>query len=65
MLVVAILLIARAQQYVTSDLSSIYNATPIMAAVMAGVMFRVETHTKTQIPRVILGILGVVVVVAR
>lgn len=59
------LLFAWAQQHVTSGLGSIYNATtPIMAAVMAGVLFRVETLKRGQVLGILLGILGVVVIVA-
>ncbi|HWL76373.1 DMT family transporter [Microbacterium sp.] len=63
--VVPFLLFSWAQQYVTSGLASIYNATtPIMTAVMAGLIFRVEKLTLTQIAGILAGILGVVVIIA-
>ncbi|WP_243076796.1 DMT family transporter [Microbacterium sp. SS28] len=63
--VVPFLLFAWAQQHVTSGLASIYNATtPIMTAVMAGVLFRVEKLKAAQIAGIVLGILGVVVIIA-
>ena len=41
--VVPFLLFSWAQQHVTSGLASIYNATtPIMTAIMAGLLFRVD-----------------------
>ncbi|MFJ4223238.1 DMT family transporter [Microbacterium sp. NPDC089695] len=59
------LLFAWAQQYVSSGLGSIYNATtPIMAAVMAGAVFRVEKLRAGQLAGVALGIVGVIVIVA-
>ncbi|MGW8484085.1 DMT family transporter [Microbacterium sp. NPDC055903] len=58
------LLFAWAQQYVSSGLGSIYNATtPIMTAIMAGLLFRVERLTRVQILGVAVGIAGVVVIV--
>lgn len=63
--VIPFLLFSWAQQYVTSGLASIYNATtPIMTAVMAGLLFRVEKLTFTQIAGILAGILGVVVIIA-
>nr|WP_179492838.1 DMT family transporter [Microbacterium immunditiarum] len=63
--VIPFLLFSWAQQYVTSGLASIYNATtPIMTAVMAGLLFRVEKLTLTQISGILAGILGVVVIIA-
>ena len=63
--VVPFLLFSWAQQYVTSGLASIYNATtPIMTAVMAGLLFRVEKLKAVQIAGIALGILGVVVIIA-
>ena len=48
--VVPFLLFSWAQQHVTSGLASIYNATtPIMTAVMAGLLFRVERLKLVQI----------------
>ncbi|WP_442575236.1 DMT family transporter [Microbacterium sp. F51-2R] len=63
--VVPFLLFSWAQQHVTSGLASIYNATtPIMTAVMAGLLFRVERLKTVQIGGIVLGILGVVVIIA-
>ncbi|MFG6474825.1 DMT family transporter [Microbacterium sp. P06] len=58
------LLFSWAQQHVTSGLASIYNATtPIMTAVMAWAVFRVERLKPVQIAGIVLGILGVLVIV--
>ena len=63
--VVPFLLFSWAQQYVTSGLASIYNATtPIMTAVMAGLLFRVERLKPVQIAGILVGILGVMVIIA-
>jgi drug/metabolite transporter (DMT)-like permease len=63
--VVPFLLFSWAQQYVTSGLASIYNATtPIMTAVMAGLLFRVERLKLVQIAGILVGILGVMVIIA-
>lgn len=63
--VVPFLLFSWAQQHVTSGLASIYNATtPIMTAVMAGLLFRVEKLKTVQIAGIALGILGVIVIIA-
>jgi drug/metabolite transporter (DMT)-like permease len=63
--VVPFLLFSWAQQHVTSGLASIYNATtPIMTAVMAGLLFRVERLKGVQIAGILLGILGVIVIIA-
>lgn len=63
--VVPFLLFSWAQQYVTSGLASIYNATtPIMTAVMAGLLFRVERLKPVQIAGIVVGILGVMVIIA-
>ena len=62
--VVPFLLFSWAQQHVTSSLASIYNATtPIMTAVMAGLVLRVEKLTRDQIVGVGVGIAGVVVII--
>lgn len=59
------LLFAWAEQYVSSGLASIYNATtPIMTAIFATLVFRVETLTRSQITGVTLGIFGVLVIIA-
>jgi len=63
--VVPFLLFSWAQQYVTSGLASIYNATtPIMTAIMAGLLFRVERLKLVQIAGILVGILGVMVIIA-
>lgn len=63
--VVPFLLFSWAQQYVTSGLASIYNATtPIMTAVMAWAVFRVEKLRGMQIVGILLGMLGVMVIIA-
>lgn len=63
--VVPFLLFSWAQQHVTSGLASIYNATtPIMTAVMAGLLLRVEKLKSVQIAGVVVGILGVIVIIA-
>ncbi|WP_414684342.1 DMT family transporter [Microbacterium sp.] len=63
--VVPFLLFSWAQQHVTSGLASIYNATtPIMTAVMAGLLFRVERLKPVQIAGILAGILGVMVIIA-
>jgi len=59
------LLFAWAQQHVTSGLGSIYNATtPIMTAIMAGLVFRVEKLRPVQLVGILVGILGVMVIIA-
>ncbi len=62
--VVPFLLFSWAQQHVTSGLASIYNATtPIMTAVMAGLLLRVERLTRDQIFGIAVGIAGVLVII--
>ncbi|GAB3599821.1 DMT family transporter [Microbacterium tumbae] len=61
--VVPYLLFAWAEQHVSSGLGSIYNATtPIMTAIMAGLVFRVEKLKPLQIAGIAVGVLGVVVI---
>ncbi|GAA3622123.1 DMT family transporter [Microbacterium awajiense] len=63
--VVPFLLFSWAQQHVSSGLASIYNATtPIMTAVMAWAVFRVERLKPAQIAGIAVGILGVMVIIA-
>jgi drug/metabolite transporter (DMT)-like permease len=63
--VIPFLLFSWAQQHVTSGLASIYNATtPIMTAIMAGLLFRVERPKSMQIAGIVVGILGVMVLIA-
>ena len=58
------LLFAWAQQYLASGVTSILNATtPIMTALLAGLLFKVETLTREQILGIVVGTLGVVVIV--
>ena len=62
--VVPFLLFSWAQQHVTSGLASIYNATtPIMTAIMAGLLFRVEKLKRLQVAGIALGIAGVIVII--
>lgn len=59
------LLFAWAEQYVSSSLASIYNATtPIMTAIMVTLAFHVEKLSGSQVFGVVVGILGVVVIIA-
>ncbi len=63
--VVPFLLFSWAEQHVSSGLGSIYNATtPIMTAVMAGAVFRVERLKPVQIAGIAVGIGGVLVIIA-
>lgn len=63
--VIPFLLFSWAQQHVTSGLASIYNATtPIMTAVMAWAVFRVERLRLVQIAGILVGVLGVMVIIA-
>ncbi|WP_245958627.1 DMT family transporter [Microbacterium bovistercoris] len=63
--VVPFLIFAWAQQHVSSGLSSIYNATtPIMTAIMAWAVLRVERLKPGQIAGILIGILGVMVIIA-
>ena len=59
------LLFAWAEQYVSSSLASIYNAvTPIMTALMVTAVFRVEKLARDQVIGVLIGIGGVIVIIA-
>ena len=63
--VIPYLLFTWAEQYVSSGLASIYNATtPIMTAIFATLVFRVEKLTRSQIVGVALGIFGVLVIIS-
>lgn len=63
--VVPYLLFAWAQQHVPSGLASIFNATtPIMTAILAWAVFRVERLRAGQLAGIGLGIVGVVVIIA-
>jgi drug/metabolite transporter (DMT)-like permease len=59
------LLFAWAEQHVSSGLAAIYNSvTPIATAILVAVAFRVERLGRGQIFGVVLGIVGVVVIIA-
>ena len=63
--VVPFLLFAWAEQHVSSGLASIFNATtPIMTAIMAWAVFRVERLRPGQLVGIAVGIVGVVVIIA-
>jgi drug/metabolite transporter (DMT)-like permease len=63
--VIPFLLFAWAEQYVASSLASIYNAvTPITTAILATIAFRVERLARGQVLGVLVGVIGVVIVVA-
>lgn len=63
--VIPFLLFSWAQQFVSSGLASIYNATtPIMTAIMAGVVLRAEKLRGAQIAGILIGIAGVAVIIA-
>ncbi len=58
------LLFAWAQQYVASGLASVYNATtPIMTAIIAALVLRVERLTRAQMLGIAIGIVGVIVII--
>jgi len=62
--VLPFLLFSWAQQHVTSGLASIYNATtPIMTAIAASLLFRVERLSASQVLGIAVGISGVVVII--
>lgn len=63
--VIPFLLFSWAQQHVTSGVASIFNATtPIMTAIMAWLVFRVERLRAMQVIGIALGIVGIVVIIA-
>ncbi|MEY4039166.1 MAG: hypothetical protein RLZZ52_34 [Actinomycetota bacterium] len=54
-----------AEQYITSAVATIYNGlTPIMTAIIAVYVLRVENFNRNQILGVLVGLLGLVVVIA-
>ncbi len=62
--VVPYLLFSWAQQYVASGLASVYNATtPIMTALIAALVLRVERLDRAQVLGIGIGILGVIVII--
>ena len=59
------LLFAWAEQHVSSGLAAIYNSvTPIATAILAAVAFRVERLNRGQVVGVLVGIAGVIVIIA-
>jgi drug/metabolite transporter (DMT)-like permease len=63
--VIPFLLFSWAQQHVSSGVASIFNATtPIMTAVMAWLVFRVERLKPMQVVGIGVGIAGVIVIIA-
>lgn len=59
------LLFAWAEQNVSSGLAAIYNSiTPLATGVLAALVFRVERLAKGQVLGVVLGVLGVLVIIA-
>lgn len=59
------LLFAWAEQHVSSGLAAIYNSiTPIATAILVSVAFRVEKLSRGQILGVVIGIVGVIVIIA-
>jgi len=63
--VIPFLLFSWAQQHVSSGVASIFNATtPIMTAIMAWLVFRVERLKALQVVGIGIGILGVIVIIA-
>lgn len=63
--VIPYLLFAWAEQFISSSLASIFNAvTPITTAIMATLVFRVEKLNLGQTLGVLVGMIGVVVIVA-
>ena len=63
--VIPFLLFSWAQQHVTSGVASIFNATtPIMTAIMAWLVFRVERLNTLQVLGIGVGIVGAVVIIA-
>ena len=59
------LLFAWAEQYVTSSLASIYNAiTPLTTALLATMVFRVDRLKGIQVAGLLVGVVGVLVIVA-
>ena len=59
------LLFSWAQQYIASGLAAIYNSlTPIATALLAVFVFRIERPTRSQGAGIMIGIVGVVVIIA-
>lgn len=59
------LLFAWAEQHISSGLAAIYNSlTPIATALLVALVYRVEKLSRGQVMGVLLGIVGVVVIIA-
>lgn len=59
------LLFAWAEQHISSGLAAIYNSlTPIATALMVALVYRVEVLRRGQVIGVLLGIMGVIVIIA-
>lgn len=59
------LLFAWSQQHVTSGLAAIYNSvTPLATALLAALVFRVEQLTRDKSLGILLGIVGVMIIIA-
>ena len=59
------LLFAWAEQHISSGLAAIYNSvTPIATAILVAWVFKVETLRRGQILGVLLGIVGVIIIIA-
>lgn len=59
------LLFAWSQQHISSGLAAIYNSlTPIATVILVAVVFRVETLRRDQVMGVLLGIVGVLIIIA-
>jgi drug/metabolite transporter (DMT)-like permease len=59
------LLFAWAEQTVSTSLAAIYNSTtPLATALLAAVVFRVEHLAKGQVLGIVIGVLGVLVIIA-
>lgn len=59
------LLFAWAEQHISSGLAAIYNSlTPIATALLVALVYRVEVLRRGQIVGVLLGIIGVIVIIA-
>lgn len=59
------LLFAWAEQHISSGLAAIYNSlTPIATALMVALVYRVEKLSRGQVIGVLLGIIGVIIIIA-
>ena len=63
--VIPYLLISWSELFISSSLASIYNAvTPIATALMVTLVFRVEALNRSQVLGVVIGVIGVLVIIA-